>query len=102
MVGITDPWRQVGAGNVISASTSSARAALARSATQNNVVVTNPTSGSVCFVNFGDSSNVAINTDAPVLPGTYRIFGVPAAATHVAVLLDTGSGTIYVSCGDGI
>ena len=97
----TEPFRQFGAGNVISASTTSARAALVRAADQ-NVVVSNPISGSVCFVNFGNSANVAVNTDAPVLSGQTRIFSVPLTATHVAVLLDTGSGTVYVQCGDGI
>lgn len=97
----TIPFRQFGNANVISASTTSARAQLAR-AREQNVVVSNPISGSVCFVNFGNSTNVATNADCAVLPGQSRIFSVPESATHIAVLLDTGTGTIYASCGDGI
>lgn len=98
---MTAPFRQFGAAGVISASTTSARAALARAKDQ-VVVVSNPIDGSVCFVNFGTSTNTATNADAAVLSGQSRIFSVPADATHIAVLLDTGTGTIYASCGDGI
>lgn len=98
---MTAPFKQFGNANVISASTTAASATLARAKDQ-TVVVSNPISGSVCFVKFGAAGVVATNAATAVLPGHSRIFTVLEAETTISVILDTGTGTIYASCGDGI
>jgi hypothetical protein len=98
---MSSPFRQHGAGNAISASTTSASAALARAADQ-SIVVTNPHATSVAFVAFGaGSAPTALNTHVAVPPQSSLILSVTADITHVAVLLDAATATVYVACGDG-
>jgi hypothetical protein len=94
------PFRQFGGNEAISASTTTARAALDRAKDQ-TAVVSNSISGSVAFVRFGDDAVEATAADFPVLPGQQRVLDIPARATHVAVILNTGTGTVYVTIGDG-
>lgn len=94
------PFRQYGNAAVVAASTSSATAALARSADQ-SVVVTNPHATSVAFVKFGAGAQTATNADFAVPPQRQAILSIPAEATHVGVLLDAATSNIYVSVGDG-
>lgn len=96
----SNPFRQFGANTTISASSTTARGALSRAMDQ-SVVVSNPISGSVAFVRFGADDVEATAADFPVLPGQQVILEVPASATHAAVILDTGTGNVYFSAGDG-
>lgn len=98
---ITAPFRPFGDGVVIPATVGTNRAALPRAMGQ-SVVVSNPIAGSLAFIKLGSSTVTAATTDAVILPGTTRIFSALEADTHIAVVLDTGAGNIYVSVGDGI
>ncbi len=94
------PFRQWGNNTAVSASTSTASGALARTRAQ-NAVITNPHASSVAFVKFGSSTVEATANDFPVGPGRQSIVQVPDDATHVAVILNASTATIYISVGDG-
>lgn len=83
----------------IAAGTTTASASLAGGG--ETVLITNATNA-VAFVRFGsDSSITAANTDMPIQANTRALLSVNALITTVAVVLSTGSGTVYVTRGDG-
>jgi len=51
----------------------------------------------------GSSTVTAVTlTDPMELPGNVEVFGINAGDTHVAVITDSGTGTIEVTFGTGI
>lgn len=80
---------------VISASTSSASAAIPSSGA-NYIRVVNPTTA-LCYVATGGSSVTATNANIAVGVYSTAIFALGVGDTHVAVLLSTGTGSIPVS-----
>ena len=94
------PFRQYGNNTAVSSSTTTANGALARSKDQ-VAVITNPHATSVAFVKFGTTGVEATANDFPVGPGRQSVVSVPAEATHVAVILNASTATIYISVGDG-
>lgn len=65
------------------------------------VMVTVVAGSQIAFVKFGDNTVVATTADTPVLPGTYRIFSVPADATNIAAITSTSTATLYATPGNG-
>jgi DNA-binding beta-propeller fold protein YncE len=66
-----------------------------------SVVVTN-TTASIVFVRFGADPSVTASTiDMPILPGTRAMLAINPAVTYAAVTLGSGSGTVYLTRGDG-
>jgi hypothetical protein len=55
------------------------------------------------FVRFGHGTTVALAAppDAVIAAGQRRIFDVPYTVSTVAVLLNTGTGTVFVERGTG-
>jgi len=49
-----------------------------------------------CFVKFGDSTVTASASDMPMDSGI-EVFGVPSAATHIAAIQSSTSGTLTVT-----
>ncbi len=80
----------------VSASTTSATGTLA--AQTENIVVSNPSTTSVAFVRFSSTAApTAVTTDFPVVPGSQVLLTKPKDAIYVAVILDTGTATVYFS-----
>ena len=91
----------------IDSSTASKRVALPANTT--NVRIYNNTT-SMAWINIGNSSVTAAIPAAdtagpgfPVAPGTVENFTetVDGGATHIAVILQTGTGFVNVTCGEG-
>lgn len=89
----------------ISASTTSAPQAL----TQNTVPGGNPivdlaiknATGSVAFVRWGKGTQTATTSDYAILPGTAEVIKMSSAYDNVAVILASGTGSVYLSLGEG-
>ena len=97
-LGSTSAFRPTGTVS-ISGGTTSANAALTGGG--ETVVVTN-TSASLAFVRFGaDSSVSATSADMPVLPNSRAVLAVNPLIAYAAVVLTAGSGTVYLTRGDG-
>jgi hypothetical protein len=97
-LGSTQPFRPAGT-VTISAGSSSTRASLAGAGEA--VLVTNTASGTA-FIRFGtDNSVVASAADMPVPAGARLLLHAGNFASTVAVVLNSGSGSVYVTRGDG-
>lgn len=96
--GSTQPFRATGT-TAVAAGTSAAVGTLAN---EGEAALAYNSAGSVAFVRFGtDNTVVAKNTDTPVPPGARMLMHVGNLARTVSVLLASGSGTVYVTRGDG-
>lgn len=85
----------------ISASTTSAGAALVGlTKSQDCLRIMNDTSVTV-FVRLGTGSQTAVTTDLPVLAKSVELFGIDPDETHVAVITASGTGTVYATVGKG-
>ena len=85
----------------LAASTTSAGAALA--GTGDTVLVSNPTAA-VAWVALGGGSSpptAVIGIGYPVLSGARRLIASAATATQAAVILTTGTGSVYIETGSG-
>jgi len=65
-----------------------------------DVLLYNPPTNSLAFFKFGDSTVTATTSDTPLPPGAYAIFHA-ADATYIAVILASGTGSIYATSGFG-
>lgn len=89
-----------GATTAVSASTSTASGALSGTGTSVRI---NNASGQRAFFKFGTSAVTAATTDTPMEAGVTEVFvRDPVAQTYIAVILATGSGTVYATPGEGI
>lgn len=90
----------------ISASTSSARGAIARQPTGRHQVRLCNATGQTAFYRLCDSDDNATTADVPLPDGGVEVVTVgnadAAPITHVAVILATGSGSFYVTTGRGL
>lgn len=88
----------------ISATTSSTNQAVTQptlGSIARDLYIYNPTSG-IAFVAYGLTSQTASTTTSfAVPPGAAIIIDTDIATTNVAVILSTGSGTVYISIGVG-
>ena len=60
-------------------------------------IATNPT----VFIKFGGASVTAATSDMPILPGTVEVFTIGVAATYIAAITSSASGTLYITAGYG-
>lgn len=99
---VTSPFLQFGAQIAAGPSTASTSNLLPRSSMEQVAVVSNPSANGTAFVKFGTSTEVASTTNGcAVLAGAQRMFSILPSFTSVAVALSSGTGTVYVSVGDG-
>lgn len=84
----------------IAGTTSSARSVLTNSPVKSKDVLLYNSGTTLAFFRFGDSSVVATTTDTPLPPGTLPIF-FAGDNTHVAVIMASGTATIYATSGFG-
>lgn len=78
----------------ISASTTSANVALPTSSNEPYLAICNPTTA-IAFVRTGTSAPTAVTTDNFVGPSSTKVFRINPQDTFLAVILSTGTGTIY-------
>lgn len=82
----------------ISATTTSANLAISESATAVRIY---NAANVMCFVRFGrGSGTAAVTTDMPIAPGSVEVFK-KGRSDYVAAITASGSGTVYITAGDG-
>jgi len=96
--GSTQPFRPAGTAS-IAASTTVASVALAGGG--NAVLVYNATGATAFFRLGGASGLTATSFDTPVPAGARMLVGGGPFVNHAAVILSSGSGTVYFTLGDG-
>ena len=88
----------------ISATTSSTNQAVTQPSSgtgARDLYIYNPNAG-IAFVAYGTTSQTANTTTSfAVPPGAAMIIDMDVFATNVAVIMSTGSGTVYISVGTG-
>lgn len=56
----------------------------------------------IAFFRFGaNDMDASVSTSMPLGPGAVEVFRVPATAGYVSVVLASGTGTVYVTPGEG-
>jgi hypothetical protein len=55
----------------------------------------------VAHLRWGTVAQTAVTTDFAVLPGETMVVNMGVAATNIAVILESGSGNVYLSLGIG-
>ena len=53
------------------------------------------------FVRWGTGTQTAVTTDFPVLPNTAILVSKPADVVTVAAITASGTGTLYITTGEG-
>jgi hypothetical protein len=69
-----------------------------------DTIVVDNAGGDYCFVNFGGSAVVATGAPNPSFPipaGQHRQFACPMTVTTAGVIMNTGTGTVFFTRGDG-
>ncbi len=77
------------------------RVQLSRATDQNCVVTAWPTNTGPVHIAFGNSNIEATLNDFPILPGSVNSFTISTSQSHVAGILEAGSGVIFVAVGQG-
>lgn len=96
--GSTSPFRPSG---TVSLAATTATANIMLTGGGETVVVTN-TSSSIAFIRFGsDPSVTATANDMPVLANSRIILAINSLITYASAILQSGSGTVIFSRGDG-
>lgn len=54
----------------------------------------------VAFIRWGTGAQTAVNTDMAIAPGATEVF-YKGYSNNVAVILASGTGSVYVSAGEG-
>lgn len=85
---------------------------LVASTTTNSVAVPNPNSenqvrvfsacDTILYFKTGNSGVTATSADWALAPNSVEIFSLAAVATHIAVLVPSGTCTVYVTRGTGL
>lgn len=97
----TEPFTPMSAGTVSrTVSGTSAQVTLAKTGVPQTVLVQSLVTSAIAFIEFGDSTVVAVAaTGTPIQPGIVMTFTIGAAVTTMAAI--GSAGTIYVTCGHG-
>jgi hypothetical protein len=96
--GSTQPFRPAGTASVVATTTANTVALVGGG---NAVLVYNAAS-STAFIRLGGASALtATISDTPVPAGTRTLVGGGPFVSHAAVILSTGTGTVYFTLGDG-
>jgi hypothetical protein len=72
--------------------------------TGGDTVVVDNAGGDFCFVVFGGTAVVATGSPNPSFPvpaGQHRQFACPTTVTMAGVIMNTGTGTVFFTRGDG-
>ena len=93
------PFTLGGATTAVSASSSSADEAIVTKG-RTQILVTNACSVTA-FIKSGIGAQTAATTDTPVLANTAQVFSIPSNHDTVAVILASGTGTVYFTVGIG-
>jgi len=99
--------RSTGTTSITCSSAASSRVAMGLATTQHQVAIYNSDSSNFAFVEFGDSTVVAVVPSGatpgsmPVGPGQTRGVTIPILVTHAAAICTTGTPVIYFTPGDG-
>lgn len=96
--GSIQPFRPAGT-VAVAASTTAANAALVGGGQA--VLVYNASAGVAFFRLGGASALSAGTTDTPVPPGSRMLVDAGPFVNHAAVVLSSGTGTVYFTLGDG-
>jgi len=96
--GATQPFRPAGTAHV-AATTTAANTALVGGG--NAVLIYNSSSATAFFRLGGASGLTATTSDTPVPAGGRMLVGAGPFVSNAAVLLSTGTGTVYFTLGDG-
>jgi hypothetical protein len=99
----TLPFLPYGSPVAIAATTASTANALPRAKDQ-TVVISNPVGNGTVFALLGISSTIAASSAncVPVTAGRQGIIQALQAQTHIAIALSSGTGNVWVNCGDGV
>jgi len=96
--GSTQPFRP--AGTVAAASSTTAQI-VALTGGGNAVLIYNA-ANATAFFRLGGTSGLTVTTsDTPVPPGARMLVGGGPFVSHAAVVLSSGTGTVYFTLGDG-
>lgn len=97
-IGSTQPFRPAG---TVSAAASTTAGAVALAGGGSAVLVYNA-AGSTAFFRLGGASGLTASAaDTPVPPGARMLVGAGPFVTNAAVVLTSGTGTVYFTLGDG-
>lgn len=99
MPGTFEAFSQAGDTVTISASTTSANAAITPGVP--HILVSNTTSNYV-FITTGTAGVVANATKTPINKDSQAVINLPYGHTHVAAVTVAGSGTVYITPGQGV
>jgi hypothetical protein len=102
-----DPFHPVDdATTTIAASTASVRGAIKKRPTGEFQIRIHNAAAALAFYRIGDSTVVATNTDIPLPAGALEVVTVmdsdATPETHVAAILASGTGSIYITSGAGL
>lgn len=56
----------------------------------------------IAFVKYGKGAQTATSADLPIAPGAVEVIGISEGVDTVAVILSTGTGSVYVNKGTGL
>lgn len=93
------PFRPLGSTVPVSASTTSAPAAIP---TGNAALRIFNSTSAIAFFKTGSGDQTATTTDTPVAPNSVEVFTVPESHNGFACVLSTGTGTVYATRGEGV
>lgn len=99
-----DIFQRIGNTASISATTSSANAAIAstQAKSQCRVAIGNVVGANFIYIRFGtDNTVTATSADIAMLPNTTEVFTIGNGITHIAAITDAGTATIKAICGAG-
>lgn len=96
-----NPFSSIGNCVAVSASGTTGSAALPGSSEVACTVRVYNAAATVAFFKTGASDVTAATTDTFVAPGAIETFTIPIGHTHVAVILASSTGTVYVQRGSG-
>lgn len=97
-IGSTQPFRPAG---TVSASASTTVTTVALSGGGSSVLVYNASAATAFFRLGGTTGLTATTSDTPVPPGARMLVDGGAFISNAAVLLASGTGTVYFTLGDG-
>lgn len=86
----------------ISGSTTTASAAWGASQNAGDCLRVFNSTTAIAFIHYGNGAQTATTADIPIAPGAVEVIQVGGYADTVAVILSTGTGSVYVTKGSGL
>lgn len=88
--------------NTISGSTTSASATWGAADQGGDCIRVFNSTTAIAYIKYGKGAQTATSADLPIAPGGVEVIGVSDGVDTVAVLLSTGTGSVYVTKGTGL